>query len=160
MTYINNTNSENESTGDYEDLPIKDSKLNDKRRKLTKHNKQFGADKPSTTSSLPHQCPNSSYVQEHEPSRNSHENHDIAVVQQPSAERPKVATTTAPLLQSEQDQPIYPYSIKIEQTAKGARVSVHCYNMVLDLAVKESIEAYVKTRKQLQEVDCVLASEE
>jgi hypothetical protein len=40
MTYINNTNSENEPTGAYEDLPIKDSKPNDKRRKLTKHDKQ------------------------------------------------------------------------------------------------------------------------
>lgn len=38
MTYINNTNSENESTGDYEDLPIKE--LKDKRRKQTKHDKQ------------------------------------------------------------------------------------------------------------------------
>src|SRR5262245_57391455 len=40
MTHINNTNSENESTGEYEDLPIEDSKLNDKRRKLTIHDKQ------------------------------------------------------------------------------------------------------------------------
>jgi hypothetical protein len=40
MTCINNTNSEKELTGDYEDLPIVDSKLNDKRRKLTKHDKQ------------------------------------------------------------------------------------------------------------------------
>jgi ribonuclease HII len=40
MTYINNTNLENEPTGDYEDLPIRDSKPNDKRRKLTKHKKQ------------------------------------------------------------------------------------------------------------------------
>jgi ribonuclease HII len=40
MTYINNTNSENEPTRDYEDLPIKDSKPNDKRRKLTNHDKQ------------------------------------------------------------------------------------------------------------------------
>lgn len=38
MTYINNTNSENESTGDYEGLPIKE--LKDKRRKQTKHDKQ------------------------------------------------------------------------------------------------------------------------
>jgi hypothetical protein len=38
MTYISNTNSENESTGDYEDLPIKE--LKDKRRKQTKHDKQ------------------------------------------------------------------------------------------------------------------------
>jgi|GEM_PF-5655989 len=40
MTYINNTNSENEPSEDYEYLPIKDSKPNDKRRKLTKHDKQ------------------------------------------------------------------------------------------------------------------------
>jgi len=40
MTHINNTNSENEPIGGYEDSPIKDSKLNDKRRKLTKHSKQ------------------------------------------------------------------------------------------------------------------------
>jgi hypothetical protein len=40
MTYINNTNSENESAGDYEDLPVKDSKPRDKRRKQTKHDKQ------------------------------------------------------------------------------------------------------------------------
>jgi ribonuclease HII len=40
MTNINNTNSENEPTGDYEDLPIKDFKSNDKIRKLTKHDKQ------------------------------------------------------------------------------------------------------------------------
>lgn len=41
MTYINNTISENEPTGDYEDLPIMGSKPNDKRRKLTKHDKQL-----------------------------------------------------------------------------------------------------------------------
>lgn len=40
MTYIDNTNSENEPPGDYEELSIKDSKPEDKRRKLTKHNKQ------------------------------------------------------------------------------------------------------------------------
>jgi conjugal transfer/entry exclusion protein len=38
MTYINNINSENEPTGDYKDLPIKE--LKDKRRKETKHDKQ------------------------------------------------------------------------------------------------------------------------
>jgi hypothetical protein len=41
MTYINNTNSENEPTGDYEDLLITHSNPNDKRRKLTKHDKQI-----------------------------------------------------------------------------------------------------------------------
>jgi len=37
MTHINNTNSENEPIGGYEDLPIKEIK--DKRRKVTKHDK-------------------------------------------------------------------------------------------------------------------------
>jgi ribonuclease HII len=40
MTYINNTNLENEPIGDYENLQIKDSKPGDKRRKVTKHDKQ------------------------------------------------------------------------------------------------------------------------
>jgi hypothetical protein len=41
MTHINNTNSENEPTGDHEDLLITDSNPIDKRRKLTKHDKQI-----------------------------------------------------------------------------------------------------------------------
>jgi hypothetical protein len=39
MTYTKDTNSENEPTGDYEDIPIKDSKSNNKRCKQTKHDK-------------------------------------------------------------------------------------------------------------------------
>jgi hypothetical protein len=37
----------------------------------------------------------------------------------------------------------YPYSVRIEQSAKGARVSVHVYNIHLELAVKEAIETYL-----------------
>ena len=40
----------------------------------------------------------------------------------------------------------YPYSVRIEQSAKGARISVHCYNRYLELAAKEAIEAYLSTQ--------------
>ena len=43
----------------------------------------------------------------------------------------------------------YPYSVRIEQSAKGARISVHCYNRYLGLAAMEAIEAYLSTRRQL-----------
>lgn len=54
----------------------------------------------------------------------------------------------------------YPYSVKIEQTQKGSRVSVHVYNRHLELAVREAIETYLNTRRQLKEVGCRLAPEE
>lgn len=57
-------------------------------------------------------------------------------------------------------EPIYPYSVKIEQTAKGSRVSVHVYNRHLELAAREAIEAYLNTRRQLKEVGLPLAPEE
>jgi hypothetical protein len=41
----------------------------------------------------------------------------------------------------------YPYSVRLEQTAKGARVSVHVYNRNSESAVKEAIETYLNTRK-------------
>jgi hypothetical protein len=58
------------------------------------------------------------------------------------------------------EQPTFPYSVKVEQTAKGARVSVHCYNQHLELAVKESIEAYVKVRRDLVSAGLKVAPEE
>ena len=54
----------------------------------------------------------------------------------------------------------YPYSVRVEQTAKGARVSVHCYNQHLELAVRETIEAYLSARRQLQEAHLKVAPEE
>lgn len=54
----------------------------------------------------------------------------------------------------------YPYSVRIEQTAKGCRVSVHCYNRHLELAVRETIEAYLSTRRQLKELGLKVAPEE
>ena len=54
----------------------------------------------------------------------------------------------------------YPYSVRLEQTAKGARVSVHMYNRERELAVKEAIETYLNTRKQLKELGLKVAPEE
>ena len=54
----------------------------------------------------------------------------------------------------------YPYSVRIEQSAKGARISVHCYNRYLELAAKEAIEAYLSTRRQLRDVGLKVAPEE
>ena len=54
----------------------------------------------------------------------------------------------------------YPYSVRVEQCAKGARVSVHCYNQHLELAVRETIEAYLSTRRQLEEAHLKVAPEE
>ena len=54
----------------------------------------------------------------------------------------------------------YPYSVKIEQTQKGSRVSVHVYNRQLELACREAIEAYLSTRRQLRDVGLKVAPEE
>ena len=54
----------------------------------------------------------------------------------------------------------YPYSVKIEQTVKGSRVSVHVYNRHLELAVREVIEIYLNTRRQLKEAGLKVAAEE
>jgi hypothetical protein len=49
------------------------------------------------------------------------------------------------------------YSVRIEQTVKGARISVHCYKRILELAAREAIEAYLSTRRQLKEVGLKVA---
>ena len=54
----------------------------------------------------------------------------------------------------------YPYSVRIEQSAKGARICVHCYNRYLELAAREAIEAYLSTRRQLRDVGLKGAPEE
>jgi hypothetical protein len=53
----------------------------------------------------------------------------------------------------------YPYSVRLEQTAKGARISVHVYNRFLELAVKEAIETYLNTRRKLKELGLKVAPE-
>lgn len=54
----------------------------------------------------------------------------------------------------------YPYSVRIEQSAKGSRVSVHVYNRHIELAVREAIESYLNTRRQLKELGLRVAPEE
>jgi hypothetical protein len=55
---------------------------------------------------------------------------------------------------------LYPYSVRIEQTAKGARVSVHTYGKGLDETVKEAILAYGEARIRLEDARYKIAPEE
>jgi hypothetical protein len=59
-----------------------------------------------------------------------------------------------------QIEAIYPYSVRIEQSSKGSRVSVHVYNRQLELAVREAIETYLDTRRKLKELGLKVAPEE
>jgi hypothetical protein len=63
---------------------------------------------------------------------------------------------------TETQEPIVtlPYSVKIEQTAKGGRVSVHVYNTDLNTAINEAVEGYANARKQLVEQGLRVAPEE
>lgn len=54
----------------------------------------------------------------------------------------------------------YSYSVRLEQSAKGTRVSVHVYNRHLKLAVREAIESYLSMRRQLKEMGLRVAPEE
>lgn len=52
----------------------------------------------------------------------------------------------------------YPYSVKIEQSARG--ISVHVYSKGQETAVKKAIEMYVNTRNELKEIGQKVAVEE
>jgi uncharacterized Zn finger protein len=54
----------------------------------------------------------------------------------------------------------YPYSVKIEQTALGARVSVHAYAHLQSDAWNAAIQMYVSTRDELAALGLKLAPEE
>lgn len=54
----------------------------------------------------------------------------------------------------------YPYSVKIEQTALGARVSAHSYSHIQDEAVNVAIWLYAQTRMRLEEGKFKIAPEE
>jgi hypothetical protein len=43
----------------------------------------------------------------------------------------------------------YPYSVKIEQTALGARVSVHVYNETKEFTIEEAVYLYSEARAAL-----------
>ena len=63
-------------------------------------------------------------------------------------------------LQYPTPEQLFPYSVKVEQSAKVARVLVHCYNNHLESAVRESIEAYLKVCRDLVQFGCKIAPEE
>lgn len=48
----------------------------------------------------------------------------------------------------EREQPIYSHSIKIEDTAKGIRLSVHVYTNDKETAIKEVFEMYLNARQK------------
>lgn len=54
----------------------------------------------------------------------------------------------------------YPYSVKITQTALGARISVHAYAHELTDAIEHALIMYDQTRYQLEKSGKKLAPEE
>lgn len=54
----------------------------------------------------------------------------------------------------------YPYSVKIEQTALGARVSVHAYRKEEAEAVDSALNMYHYARKRLNDLGFKIAPEE
>jgi hypothetical protein len=44
-------------------------------------------------------------------------------------------------------------------TQKGSRISVHVYSRQSESAIKEAIETYISTRRQLKEVGCKVPPE-
>jgi hypothetical protein len=61
---------------------------------------------------------------------------------------------------SEQPQPTFQYSVKIDTTAKGAAVvTIHCYGNDMEKVRKEAIEQYEQTIKELRAKNIVTASE-
>jgi hypothetical protein len=59
-----------------------------------------------------------------------------------------------------EQEPQYPYSVRIERTAKGARWTVHCYGKDLESAMAESIKAYDELGNRLQEKGLAIAPAE
>jgi hypothetical protein len=53
--------------------------------------------------------------------------------------------------------PVFTHSVKIEDTSKGIRISVHVYTNDLDTAVLESVKLYQDTRKLAEKEKIVLA---
>ena len=44
------------------------------------------------------------------------------------------------------DQPVYSHSIKIEDTAKGIRLSVHVYSNTTGEAIEQAFNTYLKAK--------------
>jgi hypothetical protein len=45
----------------------------------------------------------------------------------------------------------YPYSVKIERTAKGARFTIHVYNKEKEQAMTEATAMYIALGRSLEE---------
>jgi hypothetical protein len=58
-----------------------------------------------------------------------------------------------------QGQPaiVYPYSVKLEQTAKGVRVSVHVYAGSQDMVIGQAVATYLNAIETLQKSGVVIA---
>ena len=54
-------------------------------------------------------------------------------------------------------QPLMPYSAKVDQTAKGTRVSVHVYGKTAEEVTRQVVELYTNVQKQLTEAGHVIA---
>jgi hypothetical protein len=59
--------------------------------------------------------------------------------------------------QQQEQQPPMPYSVKVEQTARGARVSVHVYAKSPEEVTQQVVELYTNIQKQLTEAGHVIA---
>ncbi|MEO9319101.1 MAG: hypothetical protein ABI361_00345 [Nitrososphaera sp.] len=51
---------------------------------------------------------------------------------------------------SDEQAPLFQYSVKIERSAKGARHTVHVYSNDKETALKESVELYDRIAKELE----------
>ena len=54
----------------------------------------------------------------------------------------------------------YRYSVKIEQTALGARISTHAYGDNQDNTVEDAINLYIGARRELMQMGYPIAPEE
>jgi hypothetical protein len=55
------------------------------------------------------------------------------------------------------ENPQYTHSIKIEDTAKGIRISVHVYTNDRQTAINEVIKTYLETKQKCEKENIVLA---
>jgi hypothetical protein len=53
--------------------------------------------------------------------------------------------------------PVFTHSVKIEQSSKGARVSVRAFANGVQQAIQEAIDLYTKTRGTLEAINEVIA---
>lgn len=54
----------------------------------------------------------------------------------------------------------YTHSIKVEDTAKGIRLSVHCYTNDRQTAINEAIETYLETKLKAEKEKILVAPTE